>query len=108
MKLNELLQVWGKAEKAVETEERYSIRLPLDDAARVHALAELHSGVDEEQIIRDLLSSAIGELEATMPYVPGETVIREDDQGDPIYDDVGMTPRFLELVRKHKKNLHSA
>ena len=25
------------------------------------------------------------EIEAAMPYVPGERVIREDDHGDPVY-----------------------
>jgi hypothetical protein len=32
-------------------------------------------------------------------------VIREDDFGDPVYEDVGMTPRFLELTRKYESEL---
>jgi hypothetical protein len=40
-----------------------------------------------------------------MPYVAGERVIREDDHGDPVYEDTGPTPRFLELAREHQKKL---
>jgi hypothetical protein len=32
-------------------------------------------------------------------------VIREDEYGDPVYEDTGLTPQFLELVRKYQKQL---
>jgi hypothetical protein len=35
-------------------------------------------------------------------------VISRDDQGDPAYEDIGLTPRFVELTRKYKKNLETA
>jgi len=87
------------------TREPYAIRLRVEDAARIHALAEMYPGIDEERVISDLLSAALDLVEATFPYVPGKTVIREDDQGDPIYEDIGLTPGFLELVRKHQRAL---
>jgi hypothetical protein len=40
-----------------------------------------------------------------MPYVPGERVISTDEQGDPIYEDVGPTPRFMQLAREHRRDL---
>ena len=61
--------------------------------------------MDAERVITDLLSASLDELEASMPYVAGERVIREDDHGDPIYEDTGPTPRFLELAREHRKKL---
>ncbi len=42
---------------------------------------------------------------AAMPYEPGPKIISRDDQGDPVYEDVGLTPRFVELTRKFKKAL---
>jgi hypothetical protein len=42
-----------------------------------------------------------------MPYEPGPAVISRDDHGDPVYEDIGMTPRFVELARKHKKSLEA-
>jgi len=56
-------------------------------------------------MVTDLLGAAIDEVEATMPYIPGSKVIREDDHGDPVYEDAGMTPKFLELTRKHRKTV---
>ena len=81
--------------------------VPVDDAARVEALAELFPGNSTDALITDLLSKALDELEASMPYVPGDNVIREDEFGDPIYEDVGLTPRFLELVKAQRTKLSS-
>lgn len=107
MKFKQLLDTWQQDIPAATTAERYSIRLTLDDAARIAALAELHPGTAAEQIVSDLLTTALDELEAAIPYVPGEQVIREDDHGDPIYEDAGMTPEFLARVREHRKLLAS-
>ena len=81
------------------------MRLPLDDAARIHALAEMYPGHAREEIITDLLSVALQELQAAMPYVRGDKVIATDEQGDPVYADAGQTPRFIELSRKHRTQL---
>ena len=84
------------------------MRLPLDDAARLHALAELFPGQTVEEIVTDLLSAALDEIAAAMPYERGPKVISRDDHGDPLYEDVGLTPRFVELTRKYKKNLETS
>ena len=108
MPFKDLLDSWKKLEKPQLTEQEYAIRLSVGDAARVHALAELHSGVDVDNVVTDLLTAALDELEAAMPYVAGDKVIREDDHGDPVYEDVGLTPKFLELVHKHRKSLQKS
>ncbi len=105
MSIKSLLDTWSGSRETELTDEHYSIRLPVNDAARILALAELFPGNSPERLISDLLSAALDDLEASMPYVPGDTVIREDEFGDPIYEDVGMTPRFLELVKTHRKRL---
>jgi hypothetical protein len=51
---------------------------------------------------------ALRELAAAMPYVAGKRVISTDEQGDPVYEDVGPTPRFLELARMHRRGLEVA
>ena len=40
-----------------------------------------------------------------MPYKPGKKVISQDEQGDPLYEDVGLSPRYMDLTRKYKKKL---
>jgi len=105
MTFKSLLDAWAAAEVPAKTSETYEIHLTVEDAAKIHAFAELFPGTGHDRIISDLLSTAIDQTEAAIPYEPGEKVIREDDFGDPVYEDTGMTPQFLELVRKYRKQL---
>ncbi len=107
VKFKSLLEHWRKPAAPALTAEEYAIRLPLDDAARLHALAELFPGQPLEALIRDLLQAALDEVAAAMPYERGPRVISRDEQGDPLYEDVGLTPRFVELTRRHRKTLES-
>jgi hypothetical protein len=105
VKFKPLLDRWKKDPAPVRTAKEYPVRLELDDAARLHALAELFPGQPIEVIITDLLHAGLDEIAAAMPYERGPKVISRDDHGDPVYEDVGLTPRFVELTRKIKKNL---
>ena len=105
MSFKSLLEDWAAAKNPARTSETYEIHLTIEDAAKIHALAELFPGIEHERVITDLLAAAIDQVEAAIPYVPGDKVIREDEYGDPVYEDTGMTPRFLELVRKYEKQL---
>ena len=91
-----------------KTAREYAIRLAVDDAARLHALAELFPGQSLEVILADLLRTSLDEIAAAMPYERGPKVISRDDHGDPVYEDIGLTPRFVELSRKFKKDLQAA
>jgi hypothetical protein len=105
MNFRALLEDWQSRGRVEYTATEYAVRLPIDDAARVHALAEMFPGVSREQIVTDLLHMALAELAEAMPYVPGENIIREDEYGDPVYEDAGPTPRFMALTRKYKTEL---
>jgi hypothetical protein len=71
-------------------------------------LADLFPGQPLESILADLLRTSLDEIAAAMPYERGPKVISSDDHGDPVYEDVGLTPRFVELTRKYKKELQAA
>ncbi|HSM30928.1 MAG TPA: type 1 pili tip component [Woeseiaceae bacterium] len=107
MTFKSLLDAWAAEQEPARTSETYSVHLSTEDAARVHALAELFPGVSEERVITDLLSVALEQVEAAIPYVPGNKVIREDDFGDPVYEDKGLTPQFLDLVKRYRRQLES-
>jgi hypothetical protein len=107
VKFKPLLDRWKKTAAPVRTAKEYAVRLPLDDAARLHALTELFPGQTVEEIVTDLLGAGLDEIAAAMPYERGPKVISRDDHGDPLYEDVGLTPRFVELTRKYKKNLET-
>ena len=108
VKFKPLLDRWKKDPVPVRTAKEYPIRLDLDDAARLHALAELFPGQPIEVIVTDLLHAALDEIAAALPYEPGPKVISRDDRGDPVYEDIGLTPRLVELTRKYKKGLKAA
>jgi hypothetical protein len=108
VKFKPLLDRWKKDAVPVRTAREYAIRLDLDDAARLQALVELFPGQPIEAIITDLLHAGLDEIAAAMPYERGPKVISRDDQGDPLYEDIGLTPRFVELTRKFKKTLEAS
>jgi hypothetical protein len=107
MSFKDLLESWRETAAQPRTASEYTVRLPVDDAARLAALAEMFPGRTLEQLITELLGTALQEIETSMPYIAGKKVISSDDQGDPIYEDVGPTPRFVELTRKYRKKLET-
>jgi len=107
VKFKPLLDRWKKDPPPVRTLKEYAVRLPLDDAARLHALVNLFPGRTTEDIVTDLLHVALEEIEAAMPYEPGPRIISRDDHGDPVYEDIGMTPRFVELTRQLRKDMET-
>jgi len=106
MKIKELASSWGKPSVDVPMERTYKLTVPISVAAKVAALAEMYHQ-SENEILNDLLNAALGEIASTMPYIKGQKVIGEDECGDPIFEDVGPTPRFLELSRKYLSQLRS-
>ncbi|WP_116366542.1 type 1 pili tip component [Parahaliea mediterranea] len=107
MDIRELVSQWTHEALGEMSEERYSVQLPIGDAARIEALAEMFPRRTREQIITELLSAALDDVVSHLPYEQGSKVIARDEEGDPIYEDVGLTPRYLELTRQHAEKLKS-
>lgn len=101
MTLRDLIKIWEKTATSPLTETEFKVRLTTKDAAKVSALAEMYPSRTAEQLVTELLSAALNELEYTLPYVKGEKISSLDELGDPIYEDVGPTSTFSELTRKH-------
>lgn len=105
MKITELIETWERDAAGELADETYYVNLPLEDAAKIEALAEIYPRRTREQLIAELLSVALDQVVASFPYLPGDRVIARDEEGDPIFEDIGQTPRFLELVHKHVERL---
>ena len=67
VRFKELLDEWKQNASGTRTVTEYSVRLPIDDAARLHALTELFPGRTTEQLITDLLGAALHEVATAMP-----------------------------------------
>ena len=107
MRIQEVVNHWESASKGERTPQEFSIKLPLKEAAQVMALKDMYPDCTEEQILTDLLCFALGELEQAFPYEEGKQV-SQDEFGDPIFEDAGLTPKFIRLAQKHRMKLESA
>ncbi|KHL69714.1 MULTISPECIES: hypothetical protein [Pseudomonas] len=105
MKIRELIGHWEQNARGQLTQETYCLHLDLESAARLNALAEMYPKRNVEVLLGELVSAALEELEASLPYVKGSKVVAVDEQGDPLYEDIGPTPRFLALSRQYLQRL---
>jgi len=105
MKPGELIAHWNKTTRGELTAHSYAIKLPIEDAAKIQALAKMYPKRTQEQLITDLLAAALYELEESMPYIKGDKVIAHDEQGDAIFADDGPTAQFLSLAKAELQTL---
>lgn len=104
-KIKTLLTRWESTHRERLTVREYPVRLPITDAARLEALAQLYPDLGLPHLITDLIGAALDEIEAALPYVPGKQITAEDEFGDPIYEDVGLSPRFHAFIRQITEQL---
>lgn len=105
MRVPELIEKWEKSESPKLSRVAPDLVITEYDRARVRALADMYPGNSEANILTELIAAALDEIEAALPYRPGSKVIREDELGDPVYEDAGPTPRFERLVKEHLTRL---
>ncbi|MFO7528534.1 MAG: hypothetical protein R6W86_06980 [Marinobacter sp.] len=67
MKVTDLPRHWEKDKKPVERTHDYNLRLPLEDAARIAALAELYPDRTEADILNDMIGAALDDLVRQSP-----------------------------------------
>ena len=106
MKIRELARHWEQNAKGRLTKTPYSIHLDVESAARLAALKEMYPKHHAEELLGELIGAALEELETSFPYIRGTKVIATDEEGDPMYEDVGPTPRFLSLSRRYLDELN--
>ena len=105
MKIRELANHWEQTAKGRLTKTGYEVHLDVEAAARLAAIAEMYPKRVPEELLGELIGAALEELEASFPYVKGSHVVATDEEGDPLYEDVGPTPRFLELSKRYLQDL---
>lgn len=105
MKISELVREWESSATGRMSSTQYSIPLDIESAARLAALADMYPKRSTEELLGELVGAALEAIETSLPYQRGSKVIATDEQGDPIFEDIGPTPRFLALSRKHLERL---
>lgn len=105
MKIRDLAEHWEQSAKGPLTATGHVLHLDVEAAARLAALAEMYPKRRPEELLGELLGAALEELEASFPYVKGQQVIATDEEDNPLYEDVGPTPRFLALSRRYLRDM---
>jgi len=67
MEPRDLVKVWAAPDHSKLTPKQWSVRLPIQVAARINALCELYPRKTKTEIIGDLLATAIEQLAAALP-----------------------------------------
>jgi hypothetical protein len=74
MKASSLHDVWASPDNSRLTPKQFSFRLPIHVAAKIGALCEIYPQKSRTQIIADLLTSALDELEQNLPMALGDPI----------------------------------
>lgn len=82
MKASTLHDVWASPDNTRLTPKQFSFRLPIHVAAKVAALCEMFPQKSRTQIIADLLTSALDELEQNLPEAVGYPISDEDEDNE--------------------------
>lgn len=117
MKASSLHDIWASPDNTRLTPKQFSFRLPVHVAAKVAALCEIYPQKSRTQIIADLLTSALDDLEQNLPMTLGDPIRGEDEQNErnlaeyegrdyiPIFTVGGPRARFRWIANKHFKEL---
>ena len=96
--LTDLLSQWEKRARKVNSRQDETLSIYKGDSIKLEALASMYK-LSKDDVVATLIHEALQELEAKMPYVQGNKVIRIED-GEEIYEDAGPMPRYLAEQKK--------
>lgn len=105
MEPKDLVKVWDAPDNSKLTPKQLSIRLPILVAAKISALCDIYPRKTKTEIIGDLLSTALDQLEAALPSIKGQERGIEPSEGKPYYEDVGPRGVFRDLTEKHLREI---
>ncbi len=105
MKIKDLVKYWDKHARGRLSRDAYFMALSDQHHKRLEKLSTLYPMKSSQDLIRDLVSAALDELETSFPYEQGSKVVAFDEDGFEIYEDTGLTPRFVSLSQKHIQRL---
>ena len=115
MKASQLHDVWSSPDNSRLTSKQFSFRLPTHIAAKIAALCEMYPTKNRTQIVADLLTSSLDELERNLPEGLGFPVEDQRDyeqiaehtgeEYEAVYYLGGAKGRFHELANQHYADL---
>lgn len=99
--INSLLDELENRARRNAHQREVTLTIDQEDLIRLRALAEVF-GLEVDEVGASLLHHILLDVEEKLPYRAGNRVIRVEDD-EPIYEDIGPTPRYLEAKRRMEK-----
>lgn len=103
MNTSHLHEIWGGPDNSRLVSKQFSFRLPVHIAAKLSALGEIYPNKNRTQIVADLLTAALDDLEKNLPMAKGEPTMGPDD--DTYYKVEGTRRSFHNLANKYYAKL---
>ena len=101
MKASDLVTVWSAPDNSRLTAKQYSFRLPVHVAAKLAALEEMYPTKSRTQLVGDLLSAAMAEVEKSFPSVTGVSVGVHPDTHEELFEELGPVTAYHNKANKH-------
>ena len=101
MKASDLVTVWSAADNSRLTAKQFSFRLPVHVAAKLAALEAMYPTKSRTQLVGDLLSAAIADVEKAFPSVPGRSLGCDSDTQEEIFEELGPFASYQDLARTY-------
>ena len=119
MKTAHLHDIWAGPDNSRLVSKQFSFRLPVHIASKIAALCDMYPQKNRTQIVADLLTSALDDLEKNLPASMGTPISEDDEMGEryaaqasnedyvPLFYLGGPRGRFRELANEHYNALES-
>jgi len=105
MKTKDLITLWSAPDPPRLAPKQISIRLPILVSAKIAALCDMYPKKTKTEIIGDLLTTALEQLESTLPSRKGQFWENDPESGEPLYHDVGVCADFRRKTEKHLREI---
>lgn len=107
MKAKELTSYWASPDNSRLTAKQYSLRLPIHVAAKISALCDMYADKTRTEIIGDLLSTVLEDVENSFEFVEGEVIAEHPETGEIFHDDIGLRSTFSTKAKHYEKELEN-
>ncbi len=97
-----MLDAWEQQSARVQEQVTTEVVLNLEDMVKMRALAETYR-LPVNDLLANLIYTALREVEEQIPYVAGSRVIRTEE-GDPVYEDIGRMQSYLAAKARFKNS----
>lgn len=105
MKTKDLITIWGAPEPPRLAPKQFSIRLPMLVSAKISALCDMYPKKTKTEIIGDLLTTALEQLENDMPSQQGSPAGKIPETDETCYEGTGIRSTFLSYTEKHLREI---